>query len=91
MAGPQLLREGREGPLRAVRRAGPHLEPRPLDVAFDCLDPAAHRRPAGAAELFVDRPRQPARADSGTVATHAAMWLSDGHEKYAIRAPGLRR
>jgi hypothetical protein len=76
------LRDGHEGPLRAVRRARRHLEPGALVAAFDRLDPAALRRPASAAELFVDRPRQPARTDpgsgSGSVATHAGMWLSTG-------------
>ena len=61
--------KGTNGPLRAVRRAQPHLEHPDLAAELDRLDQAALRRPAGAAELFVDRARQPARADSvaGTI------------------------
>jgi hypothetical protein len=67
---PRLLREGQQnGLVRGVRGLQPHLKPPALAAELDRLDQGALRGPAGAAELFVDPARQPARADSDAVAT----------------------
>jgi len=82
---PRLLCEGHARPLRAVRRAQPHHQHRDLAAELDRLDRAALRRPARAAELFVDPAGQLARADSGSLAAQAGTWASGGRSEVPSR------
>jgi hypothetical protein len=65
---PRLPEERRDGLVRAVRRAQPHLESFLVAAQLDHLDQAALRRQPGTAE-FIDRPGQPPRPDSRSVRT----------------------